>query len=222
MKLVSKVLFSLAAGLALASGAFAADKLEEGKDYQTLLQPATEKPSVMQFISFTCGHCNQFHNVYHVPQGIEEMIKKHPGATFEEYHINFGNQKTYEDFARLRAVLKVSKNDQLMGDAYSLVYGYRNDDSLLKTFVEKNTGKTAQEVDQLWNSFLTKTFDTKQIKLTQQYQITETPTFIVNGKYKAIFSNLKFERKPGEDEGTAIGRAVVNHIERLMTELPLQ
>ncbi|RIY32976.1 hypothetical protein CJP74_03065 [Psittacicella melopsittaci] len=187
-----------------------------GRDYTVLNQPQTPNPTVSMAMSFACSHCADFTRVYKVPEKIEQMLKAtYPGTgEYLEWHIVFNDIQMYRDFARLRSVLYVTKNDKLLPAAFELPYQYRNDPQPLKNWLATNLNIDADAVNKLWNSPSVNVFYNKQEELTKQYDIRQTPTFIINGRYELNLASISIPvANPTPDQ---IGDAVTAKIKEIL------
>ncbi|RIY34133.1 hypothetical protein CKF54_01475 [Psittacicella hinzii] len=217
LQLIKKSLFTFsAASLALFFSNLSSANVVAGKDYTALNQPQTPNPTVYMAMSLSCTHCADFTKVYEVPEKIKEMLKQtYPdNGEFLEFHIVMSNTPIYNDFARLRSVLYVTKRDDLLSSAFDLPYKYKGSDQVLKDWVSTNLKLNKADTDALWNSSAVNTFYNKQEELTKQYDIRQTPTFIINGKYELNLSSIAIPYQ--NPTPSQIGDAVVNQIKEIL------
>lgn len=207
-----------AAATMFAFSNYSSAALTAGKDYTVLNQPATAVPTVTMAMSFACTHCADFTKVYKVPQALETMVHEtYPkNGEFNEFHVVFDGVPLYRDFGRLRAVLAVTDNDKFIPEAFELPYSYTNDPTPIKKWLETKLNASAEEVNDLWTSFSVDTYFKKQVEFTKAYEIKQTPTFIVNGKYVINLQTISFAvENPTPDQ---IKDAVVARVKELLLE----
>ena len=102
-----KKLFALVATLMFSLSAYAA-QFEEGVSYKVLDLPPSSKPSVVEFFSFYCPHCNAFEPIIsqlndHLPEGVK-LQKNHVsfmGGRITSYNV------CYTKLLRITAVANV-------------------------------------------------------------------------------------------------------------------
>ncbi|MFC6276384.1 thioredoxin domain-containing protein [Psittacicella hinzii] len=188
-----------------------------GRDYTVLNQPLSTVPSVSMAMSFSCVHCAEFTRVYRVPEKIEKMLKETfpNNHEFLEWHIVMEDIQLYRDFARLRAVLYATDNDKLLPEAFELPYTYANDPAPLKKWLQGKLKLSSEDVNNLWTSFSVNTFYKREVELTKAYEIRQTPTFIINGKYEMNIGAISIDSttEPTPDQ---IGDAVVKQIKQIL------
>lgn len=165
--------------------------IKKGVDYIVLDQPATQNKQVVMVMSLTCPHCSEFSNKYHVPDKVTELLKKYPNGQFKEIHFYDGKNTIFGDFARVKAILDLAHKDQYLPEAYDLVYTYRNDPTPLQQFLATKLNWDLNKVKNVWNSFSVKTMLKKDAEFTKRYNIVQTPTFIINGKYQLRLEGLQ-------------------------------
>lgn len=214
-KLVATV--GLATGLLFATNVATANAaIKAGVDYKVLNQAVSPNKKVEMAMSFTCVHCEAFTNRYKVVDKIKAELKKYPGSEFIEYHITFDNNPLLELLARHRAVLYATKRDDLIAPSFKLIHTFKGDGQVFKDFLATNLKKSNAEIDKLWSSFSVNTFMKRQAEFTKKYNITQTPTFIVNGKYELILDSISTtvtDRPLTDDE---VGQLVAQRVAEML------
>ena len=165
-------------------------KWKEGTHYEVLDQPATEKPEVYEFMSYWCGHCFQFEPI------VEDIKKALPAGTkLTKIHVNFmpsSSEEAQNDATRALMIARALKEEDKLNSAiFKYIHVQRapvtNLADLKNLYVVNDVD--AAEFDKLASSFGVNNMVKRNNKLIEQYRkdVSGTPTFIVNGKYKATF-----------------------------------
>lgn len=169
--------------LLLASG-MANAAIELGKDYVLLPQPQAvanpKKVEVIEFFSYHCIHC------YELEPALTAWEKKRPAdVNFRKEQIVW--QKPMEGFARLFATMNATGTlTKLNRPAFEAVVKNRinlADASVLTGWIRKQPGIDAAKFMQAYSSFSVNAQVARAVKITRDYNIEGTPTFVVNGKY---------------------------------------
>ena len=190
---MKKIALFLLTALLLPLQACADDvKWKEGTHYEVLDQPATSKPTVYEFASFWCGHCFRFEPVVaEIKKALPENVK------FTKIHVNFmpgADESVQDDATRAMMIGRVLKReDELNGAIFNYIHQQRASvggmSDLKNIFVVNDVDP--EEFDKLakTSNFSVDNMVKKNLKIQEQYRkdVTGTPTFIVNGKYKATF-----------------------------------
>lgn len=189
----------------------------EGKDYIKLDLPAsTKQKSVDEFLALWCHHCYDFHTKYYVEKPIQAMIDKIPGAKFTQYHILFGDKDiTNLNLAKFWAALSLKNVDNtILTSAFDFVQdqvtvGVKafQDPNVYQEWLANKLQMSKSEVESLWNSLKLKTTIKRYQDLSNKYDITQTPTFIVNGHYVLKLeglANLQFNQPLNEILGDVL------------------
>lgn len=181
-----KILYGIAA-LVLSSTAFtsvsegATSSFRSGVHYDIISDTATETPEVKEFFSFYCGACFQY-------EPFAQMMKEEFGDSFSKYHVSF---------------LSPRGMDKVVVQAWStaLVLGVQDEVSSLlfrKHFQQRNmtrskeemttvflgAGVDKQDFERAYDSFAVRSLTNRQIRQSEEYNVSGTPTFIINGKYR--------------------------------------
>ncbi len=175
------------AALLLLVSAVAMADIQPGRDYVELRAPQPSsapagKVEVIEFFSYTCIHC------YRLEPAVESWAAKLPA------HVSFRREqivwsKEMEPLARLFATQrqmglldKLHKPvfDAMMRDKQNLA-----DEKLLTPFL-KAQGVDANAFLQTSKSFGMASQVSRAAKMTRDYQIEGTPTFVVAGRYATM------------------------------------
>lgn len=175
------------AALLLLVSAVAMADIQPGRDYVELRAPQPSsapagKVEVIEFFSYTCIHC------YRLEPAVESWAAKLPA------HVSFRREqivwsKEMEPLARLFATQrqmglldKLHKPvfDAMMRDKQNLA-----DEKLLTPFL-KAQGVDANAFLQTSKSFGMASQVSRAAKMTRDYQVEGTPTFVVAGRYATM------------------------------------
>lgn len=164
--------------------------LQEGKQYTKLVSPVKDAPPVVEFFSFYCPACSSFYSPYQVSKNIQAQLPE--GVKVEKYHASFmgtmGKQLT-EAWSVAKAL---GVEDKVEGPLFEAVLKHRSvksEDDIKSVFVQAGVG--AAEFDAARNSFMVKTMTARQEKAAEEFELTGTPSFYVNGKYQIKNNGIK-------------------------------
>ena len=189
-KLTTRTLLALSLFFTANLPGQASVNLTEGKQYTKLTIPVKEAPSVVEFFSFYCPACSSFYNPYQVSKNIEAKLPE--GEKVEKYHASFmgpmGKQLT-EAWSIAKALGVEDKVEGPLFDAVLKQRSVNSEDDIKAVFVQ--AGVDASEFDAARNSFMVKTLTTRQEKAAEEFGLTGTPSFYVNGKYQIKNNGIK-------------------------------
>jgi thiol:disulfide interchange protein DsbA len=188
MKLIASY-WRLAAWIfALTLSAGASAQLAPGKDYQLISPPqptnSGAKVEVMEFFSYSCPHCNTLQPM------LQAWLKKKPAdVEFRRAPVVFQDSwlplaTAYHAFEAMGLV------DKLHHEFFSAIHekktletnGLLRDQKPLFDWVAKQ-GVDRQKFVDVYNSFGVRSRTNRSIELPGNYQVTSTPTLVVDGKY---------------------------------------
>ena len=211
VKLTTKILLALSFLFIISFPGQASATLTEGKQYTKLARPVKDAPPVVEFFSFYCPACSSFSGLYKVSKNIEEKLPE--GVKVEKYHTSFmgamGKQLT-EAWSIAKALAVEDKVEGPLFDAVLKQRSLKNEDDIKAVFVQ--AGVDAGEFDAAKNSFMVKTLTARQEKAAEEFGITGTPSFYVNGKYMVKNNGIKDTSIEG------YGREFSEVVLQLMTE----
>ncbi|WP_395344892.1 thiol:disulfide interchange protein DsbA/DsbL [Ningiella sp. W23] len=164
---------------------------EEGTHYEIISDEATAKPEVKEFFSFWCPACYRFEPI---AKQIENKLAE--DVAFDKVHVNFmgGIGPDIQDTATKAMMIgrSLDKDEALNAAIFNYIHEQRaivtSLDDWRKVFVVN--GVDGEEFDKLAKSFSINSLvaRNKNELEANRANVTGVPTFIVNGKYKAIFS----------------------------------
>ncbi|ELG86394.1 hypothetical protein A311_03709 [Escherichia coli KTE146] len=212
-KLTTRTLLALSLFLTVSLPGQATVTLTEGRQFTKLDNPVKEAPPVVEFFSFYCPACSSFYSPYKVSKNIETILPE--GVKVEKYHASFmgamGKQLT-EAWSVARAL---GVEDKVEGPLFEAVLKHRsvkNEDDIRAVFIQ--AGVDAGEFDAARNSFMVKTMTARQEQAAEEFGLTGTPAFYVNGKYQIKNNGIK----DGSTEG--YGKEFADVVRQLMETNP--
>ncbi|MFC4931829.1 thiol:disulfide interchange protein DsbA/DsbL [Massilia sp. GCM10023247] len=178
--------FALVAASLVASTAFASPtNPQNGVEYVTLsapqpVQTVGKKVEVIEFFAYHCPACNM------LEPGLNEWVKKQGDKiVLRRVHLPFQGPNDPE--AHLFLTLEaMGKLDQMHSRIFQAVHGQRvrlMKDEQIIDWVAKN-GIDRAEFLKVWNSFGVMTKLRRLPQTTAAYQVSGTPTIVVDGKYQ--------------------------------------
>lgn len=190
VKLTTRIFLALSLFFTASLPGQASVSLTEGEQYTKLTTPVKDAPPVVEFFSFYCPPCSNFNSPFQVSKNIEEKLPE--GVKVEKYHSSFmgamGKQLT-EAWSVAKALGVESKVEGPLFEAVQKHRSIKNEDDIKAVFVL--AGVDAGEFDAARNSFMVKTLTARQEKAAEEFGLTGTPAFYVNGKYLIKNNGMK-------------------------------
>ncbi|NMH60384.1 thiol:disulfide interchange protein DsbA/DsbL [Alteromonas ponticola] len=166
-------------------------KWQEGTHFEVLDEEATASPEVKEFFSFWCPHCYNFE-----PLVAQIKSKLAEDAKFTKVHVNFmrfTGPDVQDDATRAMMIGQAVKQEEKLNEAiFAYIHKQRGSVTGMKDlkdiFVVNGIDKA--EFDKLANSFGVNSMfkkNNQQVDMYREY-LSGVPTFIINGKYKPIFT----------------------------------
>lgn len=178
--------FALVAASLVASTAFASPtNPQNGVEYTTLATPQPvqtvgKKVEVIEFFAYHCPACNS------LEPSLNEWAKKNEGKiTFRRIHLPFQGPADPEAhlFLTLEAMGKLNDMHSKIFHAVHVQRVRLMKDEQIIDWVAKN-GIDRAEFLKVWNSFGVMTKLRRLPQTTAAYQVSGTPTIVVDGKYQ--------------------------------------
>ena len=143
----------------------------------------SEQPAVIEFFSFYCPPCYAFSNHYGIDKEISKILP--PGQKLAKYHVDFlgplGAHLT--DAWVIAQVMGIEdKVEPLLFEAAQVTHTLKTPEDIKKIF--EKVGITTERYNHMLKSILVRGKVAEQRSLFNKYQITGTPTIIVNGQYR--------------------------------------
>lgn len=180
--LIGRALVVLAAAVALASGATAAE-LVEGKNYQRITNPQPvetgRKIEVVEFFSYGCPHCAE------LEQYLDPWLAKlPPDVAFRRVPVMF--QERWVPLAKIYYTLDaLGAESKLSPEVFKAIHGTGTALWNDKTFYDwaASKGLDRAKVEEVFKSFAINGKMNRAMQLAQQYNIQSVPTVIIDGKF---------------------------------------
>ena len=155
-------------------------KFKEGVHYEVIAEEGTKRPEVKEFFSYYCIHCFRFEPV------AAAMKEAYPKA-FEKSHIV--SHPTLRLVARGMVAAKLFKKEEPISQSfYERIHEQKkqitSEDDLKAIFHVH--GIEADKFEKAMKHPLVEKQVQEMEREMMKYNITATPTFIVNGKYRII------------------------------------
>ncbi|WP_114787743.1 thiol:disulfide interchange protein DsbA/DsbL [Vibrio tetraodonis] len=183
-----KKLFALVATVMLSLSAQAA-QYKEGEHYKVLDLEASKKPTVTEYFSFFCPHCNTFEPI------IQQLKAQLPKDTkFQKVHVSFMGGSMGEPMSRAYATMVVLKaEDKMIPVMFNRIHNMRkppqNEQELRQIFLDQ--GIDAKKFDAAFKGFAVDSMARRFDKQFEQSGLTGVPAVIVNNKYLVEAQGLK-------------------------------
>ncbi len=183
-----KKLFALVATLMLSLSAHAA-QFKEGQHYKVLDLEASSKPTVTEFFSFYCPHCNSFEPI------IQQLKAKLPeNAKFQKNHVSFMGGNMGESMSKAYATMVVLKaEDKMVPVMFNRIHNMRkapkNNDELRQIFVDE--GIDGKKFDAAFNGFAVDSMVRRFDKQFKDSGLSGVPAVVVNNKYLVQAQSIK-------------------------------
>ena len=163
----------------------------EGTDYRKIEPPqptmSPGKIEVIEFFSYMCPHCNEFHPL--VTTWAAQLPKN---VVFRPVPVGF-NRPAWINLARAYYALQASGDlDKLDGALFGAIHEEHLqlfDEQSLADWVGKNGG-SAEKFAAAYTSFGVNNQTVQADQLVDHYRIDAVPTMAVNGEYAAMGKNF--------------------------------
>jgi thiol:disulfide interchange protein DsbA len=163
----------------------------EGTDYRKLDPPqptaSPGKIEVIEFFSFMCPHCSEFH-----PLVTAWAAKLPREVVFRRVPVGF-NRPAWINLARAYYALQASGDlDKLDGPLFHAIHEQHlqlYEEQSLADWVGKNGG-SAEKFAAAYTSFGVNNQTVQADQMVEHYRIEAVPTMVVNGEYAAMGKTL--------------------------------
>lgn len=178
----------LAAAVAALTTLSAQAALVEGQDYTVLAKPLTQqqadKIEVTEFFSYTCSHC------FHLNPILLERSKTWNDAYIHPIQVIW--DPSWLGFARIAAAVNSSglkyEADPAIFAAVQTERKNLSDSDTFKKWAAAQTAFDGKKLLAAYESFSNQAQAAQMGELAAQYNIEQTPTIIVGGKYQMILN----------------------------------
>lgn len=186
-------------------------EVKAGVDYDVLPEAmpveVPGKQEVIEFFWYRCPHCEEIQ-----PQVKAWRAKLPKDVVFRTIHVNWGGRNDMEAHAKIYLTLKAMGVLEAQHDAvFDAIFKDNielRDDAKLYDWAAKR-GLDRAKFESIYKSFGIQSQFGQLQKMTTDYRIDGTPTFIVNGKFKTSPAKVGSETRVFTviDELLAQGRA---------------
>ncbi|MBD1577292.1 MULTISPECIES: thiol:disulfide interchange protein DsbA/DsbL [Vibrio] len=183
-----KKIFTLVAALMLSFTVNAAS-FKEGDNYKVLDTAHSSSPTVTEFFSFYCPHCNAF-------EPIIGQLKKHVEgrAEFQKMSVSFMGGNMGQAMSKGYATMvSLGVDDKLVPLMFNRIHvqnnAPRNEAELRQFFLDN--GIAAKDFDGTFNSFAIDSMVRRYDKSFTDAGLSGVPAIIVNGKYLVELKNFQ-------------------------------
>ncbi|EBL7895035.1 disulfide bond formation protein DsbA [Salmonella enterica] len=164
------------------SGYSFATQSEEGKEYIKLAAPVKGAPAAVEFFSFYCPPCAAFAGRYNIPQAVNKIMPI--GTTVVKYHVSsmgpLGEELT--DAWSVARILGVESQVEIpLFKAVQETRSIKSKADIRQVFID--AGIPAEQYDSAINSMVVRSLTAKQNQAVNEFGVTGTPAFYVNGRY---------------------------------------
>lgn len=183
-----KKLFALVATLMLSFTAHAA-QFSQGEHYKVLNLEASKKPTVTEFFSFYCPHCNTFEPI------IQQLKAQLPAdAKFQKNHVSFMGGNMGESMSKAYATMVALKiEDKMTPVMFNRIHNMRkapkNDEELRQIFLDE--GVDAKKFDAAFKGFAVDSMVRRFDKQFKDSGLSGVPAVVVNNKYLVDAQSIK-------------------------------
>lgn len=193
-----KLLFLFVFAVLIPFQSYAVELWKEGTHYTIIGDEVTEKPEIIEFFSYWCGHCYNFEPIVNELDNKLRTEKAKTGhdVNFKKVHVNFmGFTSTdVQDQATKALMIARAMNVEkaMNGAIFKYIHVQRAPvtglDDLRNIFTVN--GVDGAQFDKMAKSFGINSQLKANNKIIKQYMkhLRGVPNFIVNGKYQAKFT----------------------------------
>jgi len=173
-----------------------ASQFQNGEQYTELQTEKTQKPQVIEFFSYFCGHC---YKMEPIAKSIENSLPE--GVPFIKSHVNFLRGKSPAAQSNLSYAYLIAKQQAKEHQVSDAIFNYIHRQKA--TFSDMKdvskllavNGVSQESFDSLLSSMPVILGEKEMVEVQDKYSkigaLTGVPTFIVNGKYKINVNKLK-------------------------------
>lgn len=181
---------ALCALVLLAGSATAAD-FKAGEHYQVIAEQPAAEPVVMEFFSYGCRGCSVFDSGF---QQIKHTLGEQADVMYVPVDFGGGFWTPAQDLFLVLEAL--NRREELHTQAFAYFHAQPKplNETTVKRFLAEH-GIAAETFDKVRKSFAVHVKEKRYDQLTQRYKISETPTVIVNGKYRVLHQALKSDQE---------------------------
>ena len=183
-----KKLFALVATLMLSLSAHAA-QFKEGVHYKVLDLEPSSKPSVVEYFSFYCPHCNAFEPIVKQLQaGLPEGVK------LQKNHVSFMGGNMGQSMSKAYATMvSLGVENKMIPVMFNRIHNLRkppkDDAELRQIFTDE--GISGEKFDAAFNGFAVDSMVRRFDKQFQASGLRGVPSVVVNNHYLVQAQDIK-------------------------------
>ncbi len=183
-----KKLLALAATLMMSLSAYSA-QFQEGVHYKELNLTPSSKPSVVEYFSFYCPHCNEFEPI------IAQLKEKLPeGVKLQKNHVSFMGGNMGKSMSKAYAtMIALGVEDKMIPVMFNRIHNLRqppkDDQELRQIFTDE--GIEGKKFDAAFNGFAVDSMVRRFDKQFQDSGLTGVPAVVVNNHYLVQAQGIK-------------------------------
>lgn len=183
-----KTLFALFTSLVLSVSANAA-QFSEGEHYKVLDLPASKNPTVTEFFSFYCPHCNTFEPI------IQQLKTQLPAeAKLVKNHVSFMGGNMGRSMSKAYAtIVSLNIEDKMVPVLFNRIHTMKqppiNDEELRQIFLDE--GVNAKKFDAAFNGFAVDSMVRRFDKQFKDSGLSGVPAVVVNNQYLVQSQSIK-------------------------------
>ena len=157
--------------------------ITEGKDYTVLTNPQptenNSKIEVLEFFWYGCPHCDKLH------PHIKSWLKNKPDDVSFRYVPTIFRPNWVSGAKIFYTIETIQAKEVLHDKVYDAIHRDKidlNKEPILFDWVEKQ-GIEREKFEKAYHSFSVQNQVAKSTQMSRQYQLTGTPSIVVDGKY---------------------------------------
>lgn len=165
------------------------EPFNENEHFEVIKQTATEKPEVMEFFSFYCGHCNKFSPI------IDQLENELPESVpVKKIHVDFLGREMGPILTNAYAASQMLNiDDKFEAKVFNKLHYLRENidgtEGVLNVF--EALGVSSDDAMSALESFPVTGLASQMKRNTEKFEIRGVPTIIVNGKYQVNLGSVK-------------------------------
>jgi thiol:disulfide interchange protein DsbA len=160
------------------------------KPYNTLQDPVTDAPEVVEFFSFYCGPCYLFIDKYPVISAINKVLPE--GKAVVRYHVSAMGKLGHELSEAWAIATVMGVTEQVERPLFIAV---QRDKSINTpediSVIFRDAGIDPETYNNAKNSMMVKAFVVRQEAMVKTFRVKGTPSIYVMGRYLIDNSDVK-------------------------------
>lgn len=178
---MKKYLFAVSLTLMSVVGTAGASSFEEGVHYHELSTSKLDEPAITEFFSFYCGSCYQY-------QAFNEKVKAEWPGILVKHHVDSFTPRGFETTIQQAwaAARLLEVEDRFAEQVFSRNFEQRNQVNSMQALEDifHGLGIEQDELERVMAGFQVRSLVLRMQVEKERYDVTGTPTYIVNGRYQ--------------------------------------